>query len=318
MSAHTISEGVMPKTKSKQKSKRVWIVLSGLILITIIFLSSQFRTNGRITSSGQNRKYLVYVPDSYDPVTPAPLVFSIHGFVQWPAHQESMTGWSELADEYGFLVVYPQGTGFPLRWNTRPTEDDPGAMGEELQFFSDLFENLSQTYNIDPARIYANGMSNGGGMSDLLACELSDRIAAIGGVAGAYRQPREDCQPARPVPVIAFHGLDDQIVLYLGGASSRDNQFVFPSIEDWAANWAEINACAKPPDKTQITAEIDRTSFTGCEENADVILYSIEGAGHTWPGGEKLPVWIAGYTNQDINATALMWEFFSKYQLELE
>ncbi len=308
----------MPENKTRKITKRILIIIIALILTITFFLSTQFGTNGKINSSGQTRRYLVYVPESYDPDTPTPLVISIHGFVQWPAHQESMTGWSELAEEYEFLVVYPRGTGFPLRWSTRPSEDDPGAMEEELQFFSDLIENLSQIYNIDPARIYANGMSNGGGMSDLLACEFSDRITAIGGVAGAYAQPREECQPARPVPVIIFHGLDDQIVPYLGGVSSRDEQFIFPTIEDWAANWAEFNACAKPPDKTQITAEINRTSFTGCEENADVILYSIEGAGHTWPGGEKLPVWIAGYTNQDIDASALMWEFFSKYKLELE
>ena len=308
----------MAESKSNQKRKVFWAVVFGLIVFAIIFLSIEFRINGQITSNGQIRKFLVYVPDSYDPERPAPLVISIHGFVQWPAHQQSMTGWNILADEYGFLVVYPQGTGFPLRWNTRPLEENPGAMDQELLFFSDLIEDLSLTYNIDPARIYANGMSNGGGMSDLLACVFSDRIAAIGGVAGAYAQPREDCQPPRPVPVIGFHGLDDQIVPYLGGSSSRDDEFVFPAIEDWAANWAELNACGKTSENTRITNEINRTSYTGCEENADVILYSIEGAGHTWPGGEKLPVWIAGYTNQEINASALMWEFFSKYSIKIE
>ncbi|HDD62279.1 MAG: hypothetical protein DRI65_09365 [Chloroflexota bacterium] len=304
--------------EKKSKNKRIWILVIILILISIIGLSTQFGTNGRIISSGQTRKYLVYVPKSYDPEQLTPLVISIHGFVQWPAHQESMTGWNKLADEYGFIVVYPKGTGFPLRWSTRPTEDDPGAMQRELQFFTDLIEDLSRTYNIDPARIYANGMSNGGGMSDLLACKFSDRIAAIGGVAGAYAQPREDCQPPRPVPVIGFHGLDDQIVPYLGGPSSRDDEFAFPAIEDWAANWAELNTCTNPPEKNRITGEINRTSYTGCEDNADVILYSIKSAGHTWPGGEKLPVWIAGYTNQDIDASALMWEFFSGYSLDLQ
>ena len=124
--------------------------------------------------------------------------------------------------------------------------------------------------------------------------------------------------PARPMPVIAFHGVDDQIVLYKGGASSRDEQFVFPTIEDWAAGWAENNSCSTTPEISEITNEITRRYYTGCESDAEVILYSIKGAGHTWPGGEKLPVWIAGYTNQDINASALMWEFFSRYSLELK
>ena len=174
------------------------------------------------------------------------------------------------------------------------------------------------SYNIDPSRIYVNGMSNGGGMSDLLACAFSDRITAFGGVAGAYVYPREDCHPSRPMPVIAFHGRDDQVVPYQGGASSRDENFVFPSVEDWSAGWAEINSCSTLPEFSVITNEITRTDFTGCEENAEVILYSIAGAGHTWPGGEKLPVWIAGYTNQDINASTLMWEFFSGYSLRGE
>ncbi len=300
------------------KIKRILYVTVGLIIISIIGLSTQFGTNGRIKSSGQTRKYLIYVPESYDPDTKTPLVISIHGFVQWPAHQQSMTGWNKVADENGFLVVYPKGIGFPLRWNTRPSEENPGAMDEELQFFSDLIDHLSRSYNIDPSHIYVNGMSNGGGMSDLLACEFSDRITAIGGVAGAYVYPREDCHPARPMPVIAFHGVDDQIVLYKGGASSRDEQFVFPTIEDWAAGWAENNSCSTAPEISEITNEITRRYYTGCESDAEVILYSIKGAGHTWPGGEKLPVWIAGYTNQDIDASALMWEFFSRYSLELK
>ena len=126
------------------KNKRVLLIILVLLIIGIIGLSTQFGTNGRIKSSGQTRKFLVYIPDSYDPEQPTPLVISIHGFVQWPAHQQSMTGWNKLADENGFIVVYPKGTGFPLRWNTRPSEEDPGAMEEELQFFADLIDDLAE------------------------------------------------------------------------------------------------------------------------------------------------------------------------------
>jgi polyhydroxybutyrate depolymerase len=304
--------------ENKPKKKSILYIAAGLIIISIFGLSTQFGTNGKIKSSGQTRKYLIYVPESYDPDTKTPLVISIHGFVEWPAHQQSMTGWNKVADENGFLVVYPKGTGFPLRWSTRPSEENPGAMDEELQFFSDLIDHLSKFYNIDPSRIYVNGMSNGGGMSELLACEFSDRITAIGGVAGAYVYPREDCHTARPMPVIAFHGVDDEIVIYQGGASSRDEQFIFPGVEAWAGGWAENNSCSTTPEISKITNEITRRYYTDCEADAEVILYSLEGAGHTWPGGEKLPVWIAGYTNQDINASALMWEFFSSYSLELK
>jgi polyhydroxybutyrate depolymerase len=137
----------------ESKNNRIWLIVIGLIIIIMIGLSTQFGTNGKIKSSGQTRKFLIYVPESYNSEQPTPLVISIHGFVQWPAHQQSMTGWNKLADENGFLVVYPKGTGFPLRWNTRPSEENPGAMDEELQFFSDLIDHLSSSYNIDPSRI---------------------------------------------------------------------------------------------------------------------------------------------------------------------
>jgi len=299
--------------KDNPTNNKIWLIVLGVIIISIAGLSTQFGTNGRIKSSRRIRKYLIYVPESYDPKKPTPLVISIHGFVQWPAHQESMTGWNKLADENGFIAVYPKGTGFPLRWNTRPSEEDPGAMEEELLFFADLIDHLSSSYNIDPSRIYANGMSNGGGMSNLLACQFSDRITAIGGVAGAYIHPREDCHPSRPLPVIAFHGVDDKIVPYLGGASSRDEQFIFPGVEEWAMGWAELNSCSSSPVISVLTDEITLRHFSNCQDDADVLLYTIENAGHTWPGGEKLPVWITGYTNQDINASELMWEFFSGY-----
>lgn len=293
-----------------------------IVLIAIVSVISTYlianKTNGQIESGGRLRKYLIYVPESYDPNAPSPLVFSIHGFVQWPAHQQNMSGWNKLADEHGFLVIYPQGTGFPLRWNTRPTEDDPESMIEDLEFISDLIEHLSQSYNIDRTRIYANGMSNGAGMSHVLACVLSDRFVAIGGVAGAYPHTWNSCNPSRPVPVIAFHGADDSIVPYYGGSrNSRGHQDELLPIEDWAAKWAENNSCTDRPEIIPITNEINRISYLGCEGNSDVVLYKIEGGGHTWPGGGKLPVWIAGHTNQDINATELMWEFFQKYSLDL-
>lgn len=305
----------MAKTKNPQR-KYIWLALAGLLLLLAVILSFQFEINGRIISDGRIRKYLIYVPESYDPERPTPLVISIHGFVQWPAHQQDMTGWNELADEYGFLVVYPRGTGFPLRWNTRSVTDVPGPEVDDLGFFVDLLDHLEQSYAIDPDRIYVNGMSNGGGMSDLLACELSDRIAAIGGAAGAYHYPREDCSPARPVPVIAFHGLDDQVVPYQGGSSSRDQRYVFPAVEEWVASWASKNACASGPTEIKISDHVVALNYQDCTENSQVVFYRVEDGGHTWPGGDKLPAWITGYTNQEINASALMWEFFVEHPLE--
>ena len=182
-----------------------------------VYLPPSGEISGRIVSGGQERAYVLHVPKNYDPSIPVPLVISLHGFAEWPAHQMEISRWNDLADREGFLVVYPAGTGFPLRWRLRGDATNPDLPMTDVRFISDLIDRLMQEYRIDPARVYANGLSNGGGMSDVLACTLADRIAAIGGVSGAYLFPRDECRPPRAVPVIAFHGTDDPIVPYPGG-----------------------------------------------------------------------------------------------------
>jgi polyhydroxybutyrate depolymerase len=204
-----------------------------------------------------------------------------------------------------------------LRWNAGPPEEGLKKTQGEVEFFHDLIDHLSQTYSIDQDRIYVNGMSNGGGMTHLLACQLTDRIAAFGGVAGAYLYQGDYCQPQNPAPWIAFHGEDDPVVPYQGG-STRDGQGViqFTAVESWIAEWAEYNRCDPSPEKGKITPEITRFTYGDCDQDVTVVLYKIAGAGHTWPGGGRLPVWLTGKTNQDVNATRLMWEFFQKYSLD--
>ncbi len=293
----------------------IFLVLLPVLLGGIFYLRN--KTNGQIQSGGRTRRYLLYVPASYDPEKPSPLVISIHGFVQWPAHQQGLSGWNQLADEHGFLVVYPRGTGFPLRWNAGPINEDLDKSQQEVEFFIDLIDQLSQAYNIDQNRIYVNGMSNGGGMTHLLACQLSDRIAAFGGVAGAYLYPDNHCELSRPAPWIVFHGEDDPIVAYQGGSSQRRHATIqFPPIESWTARWAEQDGCDPIAEVDQITPEVTRIAYSGCDQDVEVVLYKIAGAGHTWPGGGWLPVWLTGETNQDIDATGLMWNFFQNHSLD--
>jgi polyhydroxybutyrate depolymerase len=270
--------------------------------------------SGRIVSGGEERTYVLHVPASYDPGTPAPLVISLHGFAEWPAHQMEISRWNNLADRHGFLVVYPAGTGFPLRWRIRGEAGNPDLPMVEVQFISDLIDTLSAEYAVDPARVYANGLSNGGGMTDLLGCQLSDRIAAIGGVSGAYLYPRALCTPRRPVPVIAFHGTADPIVPYLGGESASFHE-PFPPVEDWAADWAGLNGCADSIEALPPAGEVTGVRYADCRGGSEVILYTVHGGGHAWPGGEPLPEWITGRTSQDIDATAVMWEFFLRHPL---
>jgi polyhydroxybutyrate depolymerase len=307
------------KTKTIRKAFAV-IILSiiGLILlatlIVVVLFSQLDKTNGRIISSGQVRKFLLHLPPNYDQLKPLPLVISIHGFAEWPAHQMQISGWNDLADEYGFIVVYPSGTGFPRRWRASGQAGDSSAPMLDVIFISDLIDELEHRYNIDPNRIYANGLSNGGGMSYLLGCKLSAKIAAIGSVAGAYVFPISDCKPSRPVPMIAFHGTSDPIVPYQGGPS-RDFNLPFPAIPEWMAARAELNGCAMISSEMPKAGEVRGILYSHCTQGAEVVFYSIQGGGHSWPGGEPLPEWIVGQTSQDINATRTMWEFFRQFSL---
>jgi polyhydroxybutyrate depolymerase len=292
-----------------------FVVFSLFLFIGLFYFFN--RTNGTVHSGGRIRRYLFYVPAAYDPDRPSPLVVCYHGFVQWPAHQQRMSGWNRLADQYGFLVVYPKGSDFPLRWNAHLSTHNPAGTKRDLDFFSDLLEHLCQSYTIDRSRVYVNGMSNGAGLSHLLAGWFGNRVAAMGGVAGAYLYPRESIASCPRIPVIAFHGTEDPVVPYHGGRSGRHGIPVqFPAIEDWAADWAAHNGCAATPDLDELTPHISRISYLGCEEGSEVVLYKIKGSGHTWPGGKKLPVWLTGTTNQEINASEIMWDFFKEHALE--
>ncbi len=295
---------------------RIFLVLVGLVVAFIVFVAVAFmianQTKGTLVSSGENRKYLLYVPETYDPNVPTPLVVSIHGFAEWPAHQRDISRWNDLADQYGFIVVYPSGTSFPLRWRVDTEVESTAGAVRDVTFITDLIDTLSLEYNIDPSRIYANGLSNGGAMTFMLSCRLSDRFAAVGMVAGVYLYPREACEQSRAVPSIVFHGTEDPIVPYYGGPS-RSPEVRFPEIEDWVDALAEHNGCASTPTELEPEGDVSGFQYADCE--ADVVFYSIAGGGHTWPGGEPLPEFITGITNYDIDATRLMWEFFQQHTL---
>lgn len=279
-----------------------FILIAGLIAWNVVD-----RSNGSLVSSGEKREYLLYVPESYDPAKTVPLVINIHGFGQWPANQADVSQWNQIADEEGFIVVYPSGEGFPKRWRVTRLAEDPNAVEIELQYFRDLIDKLSAEYSIDLERVYVSGLSNGGGMSLRLACSLSDRVAAIGGVAGAYLVDLEEC--AGGVPAIFFHGQADKIVPYEGGPSNRF-PLPFPYIPTFVEDYAGLNGC----DPNEIVFldqdHVRGLRYEGCEPGAEVVFYTISDGGHTWPGGNDLPKSITGKTTHEINATRLMWEFF--------
>jgi polyhydroxybutyrate depolymerase len=270
------------------------------------------RNNGSLVSSGEKREYILYVPRTYDHSRPTSLVISMHGAGGWPTQQMEMSEWNRLAERERVIVVYPSGVdgAGPRVWRV----DRGTGLGKDVQFISDLIDKLEASYNIDPTRIYANGFSNGGGMSFVLSCKLSDRIAAVGMVGAAQSLPWSWCTDRRPVPMIAFHGTADRMVPYNGGTSLVSPR-PFPAVEPWVANWARRNRCASAPVESAVEADVTRREYTNCADYADVVLYIVRKGGHSWPGGQPLPEFFVGPTTHSIDATDQMWAFFRAHPL---
>ncbi len=291
------------------------ILCASVVLFFLVFkLVNQ--TNGVMISSGDQRRYLLFVPDSYhETETPVPLVVAIHGYSEWAKHMEEVSHWNSLADENGFIVVYPSGSGIPLHWATSGFAKENEDPLRDVMFISDLVDTLLAEYKIDPERVYVNGFSNGGGMSFLASCHLSSKIAAIGSVAGAYMTDWDVCTPERAVPAILFHGTEDPVVPYHGGPS-RSFDLPFPEVPRWVDILAERNGCTQTFTSLEMTENVSGIQYSGCA--ADVVFYTVQGGGHAWVGGKALPEWIIGYTSAEIDATRLMWEFFSQHKLDGE
>ncbi len=283
-----------------------------LVLVEAAAFHVQNRTNGTIVSSGEQRDYLLYVPRRYDRAKPTPLVISMHGAGGWPVQQRDLTGWNRVAEKEGFIVVYPaglEGRG-PRIWRM----DGGAALAKDVRFLSELIDRLGASYNIDPTRIYADGLSNGGGMAFVLSCTLSDRIAAVGMVGAAQLLPWEWCPDQRPVPMITFHGTADRLARYHGGRSWVTSE-TLPDIPTWTARWAARNRCGDDPVASEVAADVTRLEYRNCADDADVVLYTVEGGGHTWPGGQPMPEWFVGPTTRSIDATSLMWAYFRAHPL---
>ena len=290
------------------------LTLLGAMLLSacLPYLTKPGDTRTVVThAEGQERRYLLYVPPSHLEDEPAPLVITFHGFVQWPAHQLWMSRWNELADEEGFLVAYPSGSQLPKRWTVGGPSGILWAPEPDIAFVLRMIAEIARDYHIDLDRIYVNGMSNGGGMSFVLACELAEWVAAAGIVAGGIVEPPTGCKPARPVPLIAFHGTDDGIVPWDG--SEWFGPIRLQGFPQWTGAWAERNGCAPTPVTAPVTTHVHRKAYGDCRDDADVHLYVVEGGGHTWPGGEALPRFIAGHTTDEIDATRTMWNFFQAH-----
>jgi len=265
---------------------------------------------------GRSRTYILHVPPTYDLSHPVPLVLSLHGGGGNAENQRRLSGFNRLADEHGFIVVYPNGTGrfrnVLLTWNggtccgyaQENNVDDVG-------FIRALVAELQREYAVDPRRIYVTGFSNGGILAYRLACEASDLIAAIAPVAGTLNCA--PCQPTHPVSVIHFHGTDDARLPYEGGVGRDSLVGVdFTSVRESVEFWVALNGCDPEP-QTKTFADVQHQVWSGCRDGTAVELYTIVGGKHAWPGSAG-PAWAGGdEPTPTISASKLIWEFFSAH-----
>jgi polyhydroxybutyrate depolymerase len=239
-----------------------------------------------IKVNGTIRNYRLHLPEEYDPNWEYPLVLSFHGLNSDAERQEILTGFSTLADNEDFIVVYPD--GLEAKWRFLQQK------GEDVQFVKAIIRELAEDQSIDVRRIYANGISNGAQMVWRLVCDKPQIFAAVGFVSGGY--PNLPGKP-RP-PAIIFHGTKDRILPY-------DGRMAMMSVREFAQGWAESKN--ETGDIVLKKGEVQAEKWSG--KRFQSILYTISGKGHSWPGS-SMPERIA---TKEINASIEMWNFFKQF-----
>jgi len=287
-------------------------ILSILITLTCISSQAQQTINGSIQHGGLTRTYILYVPANYTGLTNVPLLFNFHGYGSNAGQQMNYGNFRPIADTAGFIIVHPQGTidnsnstHFNVGWGGSGTDD--------VGFTSALIDSISNDYMINQDRIYSSGMSNGGFMSFHLACNLSDRIAAIGSVTGSIVPlTMTNCNAAHPTPILQIHGTSDATVPYNGSAGWT------VSLSNLTSFWANFNNCDLSPNTIAVTntnttdgSTVEKIVYQNGDNCTEVVHFKITGGGHTW-AGSSYP--LTG-TNYDINASKEVWNFVSKYDI---
>ncbi|NND28098.1 MAG: hypothetical protein HKN97_05885 [Myxococcales bacterium] len=275
-------------------------------------------TNGTLDSStthvdlefdGMVRSYEMHVPPSYDGMTPTPLVLNFHGFTSSGLGQQASSNMDATADAEGFLAVYPN--GLDQSWNAGLCCGRSATLGvDDVGFTRAVIEDLSARGCIDPSRVYATGMSNGGFFSHRLACEAADVIAAVAPVAGVLALDPATCTPSRPISILHLHGTGDPLVRYDGGGLADS-----PSVESSIAGWLDRNGCTGEPTVTFQNGSATCETTDDCDGDASVTLCTIEGAGHCWPGQPCRVLGDLGESTTDIDANEAIWRMFSSVRL---
>ena len=284
---------------------------------------------------GLERRYLVHVPSDYEKETPTPLVFGIHGKGGTADRLKKMTGLDLNAEKNGYIVVYPDGTSDEtsdrkLSWNTKMGSTFPIAneKADDVEFFSDIIDDITTKFSIDEDRIYATGISKGGQMAYRLGCDLTDRIAAVVAVAAPISTD-VTCEPSETIPIMIIHGKKDPYPIEGGECGIRSDLFIgtmpfskipteCESIDNIAGFWAENNDCTPQSEITYQKGDVTCRTHNQCADDTEISLCTSEKGGHTWPSSAKgdlikqaLIESAAGKITYDISNEEI-WEFFSR------
>ena len=287
-------------------------------LILLSLFGALFTVNAQqilyetIMHDGMEREYILYIPANYSGSNDVPLIFNFHGYGSNATEQMYYGDFRTVSDTAGFIIVHPQGTLFngATHWNVGGWT--VGSTVDDVGFAEALIDSITASYAIDSLRIYATGMSNGGFMSFLLACQLNHKIAAIASVTGSMTPETYDyCNPVHPTPILQFHGTSDLVVPYDGATWTQ-------SIDNVLQYWVSYNSCYTNPIITNLPDIDPNDGSTAIHyayvDGVDEVVtehYKIVGGGHTWPGS------LSGGsgTNNDINASVEIWNFFSRFEL---
>lgn len=280
---------------------------------------------------GTPRSYLTYVPASYDADQPTPLVIALHGRPGNGGGYAFITDFNAVAEEEGFIVVYPD--GMSREWNyIGDLWNIPGyslAERDDISFLVTLIDDLSIDLNIDRSRVYLNGFSNGGFMTQRMACEVPDVFAAFAAIGSLFQPEFHDngCDESLPTPILLMHGTDDISIPWSGLTMVNGSQVIQTSLsaQETAAYWVVHNNCDTtafevtelPEGGESPGTSVIRYDFYECPDGAPVAFWVIVGGGHNLPGVPGvISEEIAGNVNMDIHAARVMWAFFEQFTLQ--
>jgi len=293
-------------------SARLLLMLAAALALSHAVAAEPIERHVRV--GAVERSYFVDLPAAYDGRRALPAVLVFHGGGGAALSARTQTRMSEKGQAERFIAVYPQGSGVLstklLTWNA--TTCCGYAMQhriDEVAFVRAVLDDLEANFQVDRARVYATGISNGGMMAYLSACALADRFAAIAVVAGELTTA--DCRPTRPVSVIVIHGTADQNLPYDGGVGAKAlARHAVRSVRFAVDFWRRHDGC-RDAAVSERAGTVMRERYA-CASGSEVELITVEGGGHSWPGGARLAR-LLDEPSAALDASDVIWTFFARH-----